>query len=100
MKTLLALTISMTFSTTLFASEVSKACYSKAMIAAISAVDVEYYDQGGFYTTACKSSSSNKNSVVCEVVASKGDGAATDTFSVVLNKDCTKALKIELTGEE
>lgn len=57
------------------------------------------YDKDGFYAYNC-GYAPNKAAVICEVSASKGDGAATDTYRVVLNKSCTRVYRVELTGEE
>jgi hypothetical protein len=57
------------------------------------------YDREGFMTTEC-SVSPRGSAVVCEVGASKGDGAAIDTYMVVMNKKCTRLFRIVLTGEE
>ncbi len=42
----------------------------------------------------------NRGAVICDVAAEKGDGAATDSYRVVLNKTCTRVFRVELTGEE
>jgi len=57
------------------------------------------YDRDGFWGVSCELAP-NQKAVICEVAASKGRGAATDTYQVVMNATCTKALRVELTGEE
>lgn len=67
---------------------------------AVKALDTEKkYDRGGIMTYGCEIAD-NKAAVLCEVSATKGDGSATDTFLVVLSKDCRKVYRVELTGEE
>ncbi|WP_374076705.1 hypothetical protein [Bdellovibrio bacteriovorus] len=85
-------------STTAMADELAKQCYSKAASVAENFASGNY-DEDGFWAYEC-ALASNKKAVICEVGASKGDGAATDTYRVVLNKTCTKAFRVELTGEE
>lgn len=42
----------------------------------------------------------NRAVVICEVAANKGDGAATDTWKVVLSRDCSEVYEMEMIGEE
>jgi len=42
----------------------------------------------------------NRAAVICDVAAEKGDGAANDSYRVVLNKTCSRVFRVELTGEE
>ncbi len=80
------------------AEEVSKQCYSKAASAVEEFADGGY-DEDGFWAYDCQLAD-NKKAVVCDVGASKGNGDATDTYRVVLNKSCNKVFRVELTGEE
>lgn len=57
------------------------------------------YDREGFEGYKCEKSPRGK-AVVCEVAASKGDGAAIDTYRVILNASCSKTFRVELIGEE
>lgn len=57
------------------------------------------YDRDGFWAYEC-SVAENKKAVICDVGASKGGGDATDTYRVVMNRSCSKAFRVELTGEE
>jgi hypothetical protein len=59
----------------------------------------EGYDKDGFWAIECKPSSDGRV-VVCQVAADKGNGAASDTYQVVLNKSCTAAFSVKLVGEE
>lgn len=59
----------------------------------------ENYDLDGFQANQCVLAD-NQAAVVCELSAFKGEGAALDTYLVVLNKTCKKTLRIELIGEE
>lgn len=42
----------------------------------------------------------NGRVVICELAGSNGDGAGDKSFQVVLNKECTRVLRLTLTGEE
>jgi hypothetical protein len=57
------------------------------------------YDADGFYGLDCFFAQ-NSAAVICSVAASKGNGDATDTYQVVLNKSCTRAYRVELKYEE
>lgn len=57
------------------------------------------YDENGFEAFNCVQAS-NRRVVICDVSASKGNGAAMDTYRVVLNLTCTKVFRVELMGEE
>lgn len=81
------------------AAQSNPACYSKANEAVEQFVDRIDYDANGFETYECFLAS-NQKAVICEVSASKGDGAAIDTYRVVLNRNCTKIFRVELIGEE
>ena len=80
------------------AASVPAQCFNKAA----SAVEKQYaenYDKDGFEAYDCNKSTDNR-AVVCDVAASKGDGAALDTYQVVMNKTCSKVFSVKLTGEE
>ena len=66
------------FSTTAMADELAKQCYSKAASAAENFASGNY-DDGGFWAYECVVAP-NQKAVICEVSASKGDGAATDSL--------------------
>lgn len=57
------------------------------------------YDREGFRGLDCEVSPKGR-AIICKVAASKGDGAAIDTYQVVMNMDCSKAFRIDLVGEE
>lgn len=82
-----------------FAAEIPRACNHAAELAVAKSVEVDYYDADGFMSMGCELAP-NKAAVICEVAASKGDGAANDTYRVVLNKTCKKAFRVDLIGEE
>lgn len=84
---------------TAFASFVPKKCSTKAESSLKTHLEGQNYDKDGFHAFAC-SLAPNKAVVICQVSASKGDGAATDTYQVVLNKSCTRFFRIDLIGEE
>ncbi len=77
---------------------VPAACDARAS-RAVEKAEPNRYDKDGFWTNGCEFAE-NKGAVICEVVAMKGDEAASDTYRVVLNKTCTKVFRVELTGEE
>ena len=67
---------------------------------AVWTLDIEKkYDRGGIKTYNCEMTE-NSAAVICEVFATKGNDTALDTYSVILNKRCTKVFRVELTGEE
>ncbi len=78
---------------------VTPKCYAQAAKFAEDQAEHGYYDKDGFEAHQCEMAP-NKKAVICEVSASKGDGAATDTYRVVLNASCSKAHRVELIGEE
>lgn len=82
-----------------FASEVPTTCFKKAAKAVEDSTERGYYDHNGFNTNDCFFAP-NKSVVICEVSASKGKGDASDTYRVILSKTCSKAFRVELTGEE
>lgn len=57
------------------------------------------YDRDGMHTFGCKFSP-NRQVVLCDVSAYKGDGAASDTYRVVLAKTCDELVRLQLIGEE
>lgn len=81
------------------AAEVNSACYAKAEAAVKNQAEPGYYDADGIDALDCVIAP-NKKAVVCEVGAYKGNGAAADSYRVVLNASCTKVFRVELTGEE
>lgn len=89
---------SLSVSASASAAEIAKQCYWNAQ--SFVALQAERnYDEDGFHAYNC-SLAPNKKAVICEVSASKGDGAATDTYRVVMNLSCSKAYRVEMTGEE
>lgn len=89
-------------SLTTFAHAAPKKCYStaeKSVEKYAIAEGYDYYDMNGFDAHEC-SLATNGAAIVCEVLAAKGDGAAYDTYRVVLNKTCSKTFRVELIGEE
>lgn len=81
------------------AAQVNRVCYSKAETAVKRQAERGYYDRNGIQALSCDIASNGK-AVICEVGAFKGDGAASDTFRVVLNASCSRLFRVELTGEE
>lgn len=81
------------------AGQAKSICHLKAEQSVASSVENNYYDENGFETIGCDQAA-NQSAVICDVAASKGDGAAMDTYRVVLNLACTKTFRVELTGEE
>lgn len=79
-------------------SSIANECYWNAQTF-VSLQSGRDYDQDGLHAYSCFLAP-NKKAVICDVSASKGDGAATDTYRVVMNLTCTKAYRVELTGEE
>jgi len=57
------------------------------------------YDRNGIWAFQCVIAPNNA-AFICELGASKGDGAAVDTYRAVLNKTCTKTFRVDLIGEE
>jgi len=74
-------------------------CYKTAATAVERQAEVGYYDQNGIATAEC-APAPNRRAWICSVAAYKGDGAAADTYRVVLNSSCTRAYRVELIGEE
>jgi hypothetical protein len=83
---------------TALAEEISSLCYRNAAKFAEEAATGNY-DEDGFYAYECFLAP-NRAAVICDVSASKGEGDATDTYRVVMNKSCRKAFRVEMTGEE
>lgn len=80
-------------------ASVPETCLASASAAVERSGFNDRYDVGGFETLGCERSL-NRKVVLCEVSASKGDGAASDTFRVVLSASCSRVLRIDLIGEE
>lgn len=99
MKNILLMTLLFTSSGVASAAQVTPACYSKASASVENFVEKDYYDENGFFAFECVVAENNKV-VICGVGASKGEGAATDTYRVVLNNSCTKSFRVEMIGEE
>ncbi len=90
--------LSVSSSASASAGEIAKQCYWNAQNF-VSLQAERTYDEDGFHAYGCFIAP-NKKAVICEVSASKGDGAATDTYRVVMNLSCSKAYRVEMTGEE
>lgn len=91
------------FSLSAFAENVPGICYDNAAtFAEAFTLKSPYgarYDREGFQAYECYKSPVGK-AIVCDVAASKGDGAALDTYRVVMNITCKKPFSVTLTGEE
>lgn len=75
-------------------------CFIKAEVLLSSFVEgLGLYDEDGIEAYVCNLAS-NKVVIVCELSATKGDGAAVDTYKLVMDKKCSKAYRYELVGEE
>jgi hypothetical protein len=98
MKSLIALTI-ISLSQAAFSSEalLSK-CSSLAEIA-VKREAKSHDDRNGISAYKCELAP-NRAVVICELSASKGNGAASDTYRAILNKSCTGVLRVDLIGEE
>ncbi|CAN5596833.1 hypothetical protein BH10BDE1_BH10BDE1_31620 [soil metagenome] len=81
------------------ADSVSEICYAKAESAVTKFVEPGMYDLDGILADDCRKSPRG-NAVVCQVSASKGDGAASDSYLALLSADCLRVYRVELTGEE
>lgn len=57
------------------------------------------YDKNGFKADLC-TVANNKKAVICEVFAMKGDGAAFDTYRVVMSRRCSIVFRVEIIGIE
>jgi hypothetical protein len=98
MKSLLALAI-ISISTTSFSSEVLLKKCGPLAEKVVKREAGNGYDRDGIWAFRCELAP-NSAVIICELGASKGDGAATDTYRAVLNKSCTSVLRVELIGEE
>ena len=98
LQTVLAVSILLGSTLSASASEVAKVCFGSAQ-KFVAAQAERNYDEDGFNAYECFVAP-NKKAVICDVSASKGDGAATDTYRVVMNLSCSKAYRVEMTGEE
>lgn len=102
MKKLVLALLMMGISSLTLAVQAKTVCETRAEAAVakfVQAQDKDYYDQDGFYAYECVLAP-NKKAVLCDVSASKGDGAANDSYLAVLNESCTRAYRVQLTGEE
>lgn len=97
MKHFILLSFFAAFSTTAIA-DVSKTCIRNA-IKAVEQNAVNTYDRNGISVIDCEVTPNNA-ALICDMYAQKGDGAANDSYIVVLTKSCSKVLRVELTGEE
>ena len=97
MKFFILLALLAAFSTTAMAG-ISQTCSKKA-IKAVEQNAVNSYDQDGISVVDCEVAPNNA-ALICDMRAQKGDGAANDSYTVVLTKSCSKVLRVELTGEE
>lgn len=82
-----------------FAEEIPNVCYNRAEKSVGKVSEDGQYDDDGISARDC-GYARNGRAVICEVSASKGDGAATDIYRVVLNKQCSKTFRVELISEE
>lgn len=57
------------------------------------------YDEDGIFAGDCNVAK-NQKAMLCEVGAMKGDGAASDTYLVVMDLKCRKTFRVEMIGEE
>lgn len=96
--TLFSLTALLMTSPAAKAVSIPNSCFTKAA-SAVEARFGDAYDKDGIEAYECQRSATGK-AIVCDVAANKGDGAAADTYQVVLNQYCDKVFRIELTGEE
>lgn len=88
-----------TFISNAIAGDFSSSCLYKAETAVAEFVGKNNYDKNGFTALEC-ALALNKAVVICDVSASKGDGAANDSYRVILNNTCSEVYRVELTGEE
>lgn len=98
LQTVLSVSILLGSSISASASNVARECYWNAS-KFVAAQAERRYDEDGFNAYECFVAP-NKKAVICDVSASKGDGAAMDTYRVVMNLSCSKAYRVEMTGEE
>ena len=99
MKKLALLALVLNFSTQAFAFDtLQDKCFKKAAVATAKFAG-SGYDKDGFETYEC-ALAPNKAVILCNVAASKGEGAAIDTYRVILDKACNKVFRVDLTGEE
>lgn len=99
MKNLFALTILCLSSVAFSSDKLLQECGPIAEKEATKRVKKNYYDKDGIWAYECVLAP-NKAVVICDLGANKGDGGATDTLRVVLNKTCTKVFKVTLISEE
>lgn len=101
MKNLILFTFVITIlaSSNLFASkDLLAKCGPRTEAYATAAVGRKY-DPNGIEAYKCEIAQ-NKAVVLCELLASKGDGDAHDTYRAVLNKSCTRVLRLDVIGIE
>ena len=80
--------------------KVPSKCFIKAQVLLTSFVEeLGIYDQDGIEAYDC-ALAKNKAAIICDLSASKGDGAAVDTYKLVMDKKCSIAYRYELIGEE
>jgi hypothetical protein len=98
MKLLLIATLALTCLSSFASDELLNKCGPVAAKKVTKSVGKDY-DKNGIWTYQCVLAP-NKAVVICELGANKGDGAATDTYQAVLDKACTKVLRIDVIGIE
>lgn len=81
------------------ADDLVRRCGLQAERATAKATRGRYYDRDGFMTHQC-GLAPNKAVVLCDVSASKGNGAAIDGYRVVLSRDCKRVFRVDLMDEE
>ncbi|MFS4457849.1 hypothetical protein [Bdellovibrio sp. HCB2-146] len=100
MKRLVLALMMMGVSSLTLTAQANTVCEAKAEAAVAKFVaEADYYDKDGFDAIECVLAP-NKKAILCDVAANKGDGAATDSYLVVLNESCTRTYRVQLTGEE
>lgn len=80
--------------------KVPSKCFIKAQVLLTDFVkDRGIYDEDGIEAEEC-SLVKNKAAIICDLSATKGDGAAVDRYVIVMDKKCSIAYRYELIGEE
>ncbi len=92
------LLISVLFSKTSMALAIPKLCYTRSENA-VESFRPHFYDKKGIEADQCRISKDSQI-VYCDVSAMKGEGAASDSYRVYLDRNCTKVLRLKLVGEE
>jgi hypothetical protein len=84
---------------TMASETISSKCYKNAKRYVEKFAGIGRYDENGFSTYQC-ATATNKKAVICYVSASKGDGAAIDSYRAVMNRTCSRSFRVELSSEE